>query len=323
MLAKLKNTIRNIFQNILPKVREKFWEVIPSVDQNLVESCLHIFNMIFWNIIETHQFSGPNFQKNEKLKNLFFNSFVFAFSWSIGGNLHDSCRVQFNELMRLFLLKITEFNLVNFGMFDFFINVQGLQTCSWSELVQEFHYSNQLPFFNILVETVDTVKLKNLLMNINMGRRGALLNGQTGTGKSVIIKDYLKNLDQHQFMQIGMNFSGQTTSKNLQDFLQEKLVQRGRDIGPPSGKKLLFFVDDINMPKLDTYGSQSVNELLRQIIDQGGYYDLKKYVFKSIKDMSLVAACGPPGGGKNHVTPRLFRHFNLIWIQELNDKSME
>jgi dynein heavy chain len=67
------------------------------------------------------------------------------------------------------------------------------------------------------------------------------------------------------------------------NLLTEKLVVKGRGLGASSGKKFIFHFDDINMPKLDQYGAQPPNELLRQIIDQGGFYDLKKYYFKTVK----------------------------------------
>lgn len=38
----------------------------------------------------------------------------------------------------------------------------------------------------------------------------------------------------------------------------------------------------------------------------------------NIKDCNFVAACGPPDGGRNPVTPRLFRHFNMLWAPELS-----
>lgn len=61
-----------------------------------------------------------------------------------------------------------------------------------------------------------------------------------------------------------MNFSAQTSSSKTQEILELKLERKKKTLlGAPIGKKVCVFVDDINMPKLDTYGSQPPIELLR------------------------------------------------------------
>ena len=44
---------------------------------------------------------------------------------------------------------------------------------------------------------------------------------------------------------------------------------------------------------------------------------------KKIKDVIFMSACAPPSGGRNKVTQRLFRHFNMIWMTELSVDSMK
>lgn len=61
-----------------------------------------------------------------------------------------------------------------------------------------------------------------------------------------------------------MNFSAQTSSGRIQEILELKLEKRKRTVlGAPFGKRICIFVDDVNMPKLDSYGSQPPIELLR------------------------------------------------------------
>ena len=85
-----------------------------------------------------------------------------------------------------------------------------------------------------------------------------------------------------------INFSAQTSSKRTQEMIEGKLEKRRKNvIGAPLGKRVIIFVDDLNMPKLDTYGSQPPIELLRQYQDFGGMYDREKLFWKEIQ----VSAC--------------------------------
>lgn len=45
----------------------------------------------------------------------------------------------------------------------------------------------------------------------------------------------------------------------------------GMRFGPPGNRKLIYFVDDMSLPLVDKYDTQSAVELLRQSIDYHGW----------------------------------------------------
>lgn len=311
--------IEQVFKKGLTYIREECKEIIPSVDNNLVSSCLKLLESVMdpeSNKVDLKRAVSP--EKDVKVY------VIFSIIWSLGANLYDDSRKAFNRFMKS---RITEIDCEfpdEGQVYDYGIEPTTHSFESWTERVPKFEYNPEASFFSILVPTSDTVKYKFLLDTLLSHNHNALITGDTGVGKSVITVDYLVNADPESYVGGFVNFSGKTTGKNLRDAFESKLDKiRKTVLGPPGGKKMVFFIDDVNMPQYDEFFSQPPVELLRQTIDNGGFYDLETLKFKEVKDTNFITACAPPGGGRNVVTPRLFRHFNMIWIPALSKKSME
>lgn len=93
--------------------------------------------------------------------------------------------------------------------------------------------------------------------------------------------------------------------------------------GPPLGKKLLIFVDDVNMPRVDLYGTQQPIALLKLFVERKGFYDRgKELSWKNVKDVQMVGALGPPGGARNNLDPRFVSLFSVFEVQAPSNSNL-
>jgi dynein heavy chain, axonemal len=155
-----------------------------------------------------------------------------------------------------------------------------------------------------------------------------LFVGPTGTGKSVYINNVLLDrLNKEKFNIIQVGFSAQTGANQVQNIIDQKSDKRRAGIFGPKiyGMRAVVFIDDLNMPVKEKYGAQPPVEILRQLMDQGGWYDLKdnKHPFRQFVDTMCIAAMGPPGGGKSFISPRLQRHFNVVAFAFFDESTMK
>ena len=115
---------------------------------------------------------------------------------------------------------------------------------------------------------------------------------------------------------LNINYSSRTSSLDFQKTVEDNISKRtGRIFGPEQGKKLRIFVDDLAMPKVDTYGTQQPLALLRFLIDRAFIYerggDLDKII---IQDLQFCSAMQPPGSGRNPIDSRLVALYACVGI---------
>ncbi|XP_069464806.1 dynein axonemal heavy chain 14 [Ambystoma mexicanum] len=121
-----------------------------------------------------------------------------------------------------------------------------------------------------------------------------------------------------------VQFGAHTSAPRTQAQILSKLSRKGRDtLGAPRFRKVVVFIDDLNMPVPEQYGAQPPLELLRQFLELGGFFDTKQLLWKHVQDVSLIAACAPPGGGRNEISPRLLKHFCMLALPQPSIQSLQ
>ena len=123
--------------------------------------------------------------------------------------------------------------------------------------MEEFVYEKEMPFFQMLVPTIDTQRSAYCLEILLDKEKPTFFTGVTGVGKSVIILNLLSSIQQTKNINpVFLNFSAQTSSIRTQKTIEDKIERKRKGIyGAPPGKKLAIFVDDVNMPAVEKYGA--------------------------------------------------------------------
>ncbi|KAH0629389.1 hypothetical protein JD844_011440 [Phrynosoma platyrhinos] len=125
-----------------------------------------------------------------------------------------------------------------------------------------------------MVHTTETIRIRYFMDLLMEKKWPVMLVGNAGTGKSVLMVDKLETLSMDDYMVQSVPFNFYTTSAMLQAILEKPLEKKsGRNFGPPGTKKLIYFIDDMNMPEVDKYGTVAPHTLIRQHMDHGHWYE--------------------------------------------------
>ncbi|CAK8694647.1 unnamed protein product [Clavelina lepadiformis] len=286
---------------ILDALKTRFKTIIPIPEQSMIQMLCYLLEVLL-----TPENTPPDCPKD-----LYELYFVFACIWAFGGSLFQDQlvdhRVEFSKWWT------TEFKTIKFPshgtVFEYCIDPSTKKFQSWSELVPKFELDTEMPLQAVLVHNSETVSVKYFMDLLMAQLHPVMLVGNAGTGKSVLVNNKLSNLDEEDFVVANVPFNYYTTSQMLQTVLEKPLEKKaGRNYGPPGTKKLVYFIDDINMPEVDKYGTVQPHTLIRQHMDYKHWYDRQKLSLKEIHNVQYVA-CMNPTAGSFTISSRLQRHF--------------
>ena len=247
--------------------------------------------------------------KEEEIKSIYEAYYIFALMWAFGATLLED-KISFNNMLK----SMSKVKFPEAGQcFDYFYDPVQLGWIHWSTKVKKFDSVGEGLFNNIVVPTAETTRQRFILDMHVKAKKGVLYVGSAGTGKTTIIKDYFSTLDKDYALNASLNFNSYTDSKTLQQTIESNVDKRaGKTFGPPPNKVLIYFMDDLNMPYVDKYGTQSPICLLRQIIDYGVIYDRDHLEEKKYLVDIMFTACMNPKSGSFYVDLRLTRHLSLF-----------
>ncbi|XP_017386889.1 dynein heavy chain 9, axonemal isoform X4 [Cebus imitator] len=297
-----------LFDKYLPTcldiLRTRFKKIIPIPEQSMVQMLCHLLECLLTK--EDIPADCP--------KEIYEHYFVFAAIWAFGGAMVQDQLMDYRAEFSKWWL--TEFKTVKFPsqgtIFDYYIDPETKKFEPWSKLIPQFEFDPEMPLQACLVHTSETIRVCYFMERLMARRRPVMLVGTAGTGKSVLVGAKLASLDPEAYLVKNVPFNYYTTSAMLQAVLEKPLEKKaGRNYGPPGNKKLIYFIDDMNMPEVDAYGTVQPHTIIRQHLDYGHWYDRSKLSLKEITNVQYVS-CMNPTAGSFTINPRLQRHFSVF-----------
>ena len=327
MDEELKALLIDMFDLAVPDalnlLREQMQEPVTTTDLQLIQTLTNFLDAF---ITESFGFRAKD--KIETKKKFLNYIFTFAFTWAIGGSVID---IKYKEMFDKYLRN--KFNHVVYPntesihsvFLDISPNEGKILFRTWKDRTPEFNYVSGMPYFDIIVPTPDTIAYTQIVTWLLEINKPVFVTGRTGVGKSIVVQNLLRGSKESRRMDtIPLMFSAQTSSIVTQMTIEGKLQKLKKDVfGAIGDRRNVIFIDDVNMPAKEQYGAQPPIELLRQLIDKGGFYDRKKLNFIYVQSTNLCICAAPPGGGRSDMTRRFTRHFNMVAFASQSSETLK
>jgi dynein heavy chain len=259
-------------------------QVLPLEDMNVVQSMLYMLELLL---------TPKNTDTRENLE-VVFN---YCAVWALGGPLGMSDDgVDYRAMMSDYWT--SQWKNVKFPkkgaastVFDYYLDPKTNEFEPWAKSPYFFSIDYDPSTMNmsaITVPTSETCSVAFWMTDLVKKHRPVMLAGPSGTGKTQQVNGILKAMDPAAFLSATINFNFYTTSAVLGNTMCLPLEKKtGTNFGPPGIAHLVYFVDDLNLPEVDKYMTQSAIALLRQQMEYGHIYDMTKLAQNPVRDSAL------------------------------------
>ncbi|KAK2581766.1 hypothetical protein KPH14_002245 [Odynerus spinipes] len=314
-------------------LRQQLREIVSTVDSAMVQAYINLMNYRIGPMAGRDGKPPPGYAFQRTIPDLLSPWAAFAIVWSIGATCDYEGRRIFSTWLRDVQKNLEhalpfpedglvfDYRLHDGGFTDEIVGQDPIPPhwIKWSDDMPIVKITPETKYADIEIPTMDNIRHSTLIEYLLINESNILCVGPTGSGKTMTISTKLSRNMPKKFICDFIIFSARTSANQTQDLIDGKLEKRRKSVyGPPLLKRQVFFIDDLNMPAHETFGAQPPIELIRQFMDFKGWYDRMEIgSFRVIEDVNFIGAMGPPGGGRNPITPRLLRHFHFIAFPEM------
>jgi dynein heavy chain len=311
MKAVWKSLFKETVEKTLFYLKAMSQPIVPVEDMAYVNALLNLLEIL----LTPEYVKEQSNNKDEKdLKTKLQIPFTFACIWAFGGPQDlDKDGVNYSQ-------KFSDWWARNFtkvkipsrsSVYDSWLDPSDQTFKPWEEspFYYPVSYSSSTAMETVTVPTSETCSTTFWVEALLAKSVPTMLVGPAGVGKTQLIDGVLEKLDPELRKSQDIKFNFFTDGRTLQLTMESHLVKKvGTNYGPPGKAKLVFFIDDFNLPEVDIYDTQSSIALMRQVIEYHRWYDRIKLGPKHILDCQYIASMNQTSGSF-FINPRLQRHF--------------
>jgi len=274
--------------------------------------------------------SNSDFPMSESHMELFASKWLmYSLLWAFGGSMSSDRRSTLGDM--LMEQSCLEPSNAAFKLIDKFVQVSDGSWVDWTASVPRVEIeSHKVTSSDVVITTTDTLRHVELLKAWLASHRPLILCGPPGSGKSMTLTSVLEGMP--EYVLAPLNFSSNTTP----DLILKTFAQFCEVVDSPDGlimqptrqtyresQWLVIFCDEINLPELDAYGTVCVIMFLRQLTEQGGFWNADcKWV--KLRRIQFVGACNPPtDSGRVPLSNRFLRHAPLLLVDYPAEQSLK